>query len=54
MRHRGGKSQRTAIKDGWMQFRDDLGLVAGDVVVLECADSSIQHFCVQVMKNHGE
>ncbi|WOH00621.1 hypothetical protein DCAR_0519990 [Daucus carota subsp. sativus] len=50
----GGESQRTAIKDGWMQFRDDLGLVAGDVLVLECADSSIQHFCVQVIKNHGE
>ena len=51
MRSRGGKSRRTTIHDGWIQFRDDLGLRLGDVVVLEGADHFRTHFAVQVMRN---
>ncbi|WOH00956.1 hypothetical protein DCAR_0520333 [Daucus carota subsp. sativus] len=50
--NRGGKSNRTTIHDGWIQFRDDLGLHLGDVVVLKCARNSIQHFALQVLRNH--
>ncbi|XP_063936677.1 uncharacterized protein LOC108227884 [Daucus carota subsp. sativus] len=50
VRSRGGKSRRTTIHDGWIRFRDDLKLVEGDVVVLECASNSLYHFAVQVIK----
>ena len=44
-------SRRNTINDGWIKFRDDLGLAEGDVVVLECACYSSRHFAVQVIKN---
>lgn len=50
VRSRGGKSRRTTIHDGWIRFRDDLELVEGDVVVLECASNSLYHFAVRVIK----
>ncbi|WOH06079.1 hypothetical protein DCAR_0625502 [Daucus carota subsp. sativus] len=53
VRNRGGKSNRTTIHEGWIQFRDDLGLHLGDVVVLECARNSRHHFSLQVVRNHG-
>ena len=37
--------------DGWIQFRDDMGLQAGDVIVLECTLASFHHFSVGVLKN---
>lgn len=53
VRKRGCKGQRRAIKDGWMEFRDDLGLAVGDVLVFEGADYCGEHFAVQVVKNSG-
>ncbi|KAF1001343.1 hypothetical protein AG4045_014014 [Apium graveolens] len=29
-------------------------LSPGDVLVLECSNSSLKHLCVEVIKNHGE
>ncbi|WOH00528.1 hypothetical protein DCAR_0519894 [Daucus carota subsp. sativus] len=51
VRSRGGKSRRTTIHDGWIQFRDDLNLRLGVAVVLECADNFCTHFAVQVTRN---
>lgn len=45
------KCHRTAIKDGWMEFRDDMGMGLGDVLVLECADYCVHHFAVRVVKS---
>ncbi|WOH00525.1 hypothetical protein DCAR_0519890 [Daucus carota subsp. sativus] len=53
VRTRPGNLKRTTIMDGWIQFRDDLGLEAGDVIVLECALASFHHFSVGVLKYQG-
>ncbi|WOG90789.1 hypothetical protein DCAR_0310034 [Daucus carota subsp. sativus] len=53
VRYRGANSNRTTIHDGWIQFRDGLGLQLGDVVVFECADPFRTHFAVRVLRNHG-
>ena len=47
----GCKCHRTTIKEGWMEFRDDMGLQVGDVLVLECDDYYVHHFAVRVIKN---
>ena len=42
--------QRKTILEGWIQFREDLGLAVGDLVILECPTNSRHHFSVQVIK----
>ncbi|KAK1374236.1 hypothetical protein POM88_030429 [Heracleum sosnowskyi] len=35
---------RTTINDGWVQFRDDLGLKVGDIVKFETVDDDVYKF----------
>lgn len=53
VRKTGCKGQRKAIKQGWMEFRDDMGLAMGDVLVFEAVDYCGEYFGVQVIKNVG-
>ncbi|XP_017242986.1 uncharacterized protein LOC108215138 isoform X4 [Daucus carota subsp. sativus] len=50
---RGVKNRRSTINNGWIQLREDLGLVEGDIVVLECAHFCGNHFALHVVKNDG-
>ncbi|KAK1364110.1 TF-B3 domain-containing protein [Heracleum sosnowskyi] len=43
--------KRTTIHDGWIDFRNDLDLKAGDVCVFESPAFSINHFTVSVISN---
>ncbi|KAK1372387.1 hypothetical protein POM88_028580 [Heracleum sosnowskyi] len=39
---------RTTINDGWVNFRDDLGLKVGDIVKFETVDDDVYKFVFQV------
>ncbi|KAK1377744.1 hypothetical protein POM88_024488 [Heracleum sosnowskyi] len=45
--------KRTTIHDGWLQFRDDLGLNIGDQCIFKWKDRSYNHFIVEVVKAVG-
>ncbi|WOG81910.1 hypothetical protein DCAR_0101066 [Daucus carota subsp. sativus] len=51
VRTRRNQFVRCGILDGWIKFREDLGLAVGDVVVLKCTNDSLHHFSVKVIKN---
>ncbi|KAK1370933.1 hypothetical protein POM88_037025 [Heracleum sosnowskyi] len=44
---------RTTIHDGWLPFRDDLGLNIGDQCIFKWKDTSYNHFIVEVVKAIG-
>ncbi|KAK1370937.1 hypothetical protein POM88_037029 [Heracleum sosnowskyi] len=45
--------KRTTIHDGWLPFRDDLGLNIGDQCIFKWKDRSYNHFIVEVVKAVG-
>nr|XP_017215255.1 PREDICTED: uncharacterized protein LOC108193204 [Daucus carota subsp. sativus]XP_017215256.1 PREDICTED: uncharacterized protein LOC108193204 [Daucus carota subsp. sativus] len=54
VRHRKNpRLYRTTIHDGWIEFRDDLGLEVGDVCVFESATGSYDRFSVRVVKKEN-
>ncbi|KAK1401394.1 TF-B3 domain-containing protein [Heracleum sosnowskyi] len=44
--------KRTTINDGWVEFREDLGLNVGDICSFQCCTYSYSNFTISVIKNH--
>ncbi|KAK1395837.1 TF-B3 domain-containing protein [Heracleum sosnowskyi] len=44
--------KRTTINDGWVEFREDLGLNVGDICSFQCCTDSYSNFTVSVIKYH--
>ncbi|KAK1385860.1 hypothetical protein POM88_023595 [Heracleum sosnowskyi] len=42
---------RAAIHDGWINFREDLGLCIGDRCVFEWKNDQVKEFCIRIVKN---
>ncbi|KAK1397958.1 TF-B3 domain-containing protein [Heracleum sosnowskyi] len=46
--------KRTTIHDGWLEFRESLGLEVGATLVFHCAKESCYHFSVTVIKQEPD
>ncbi|KAK1351601.1 hypothetical protein POM88_054173 [Heracleum sosnowskyi] len=46
--------KRTTIHDGWLEFRESLGLQVGATLVFHCAKESCYHFSVTVIKQEPD